>query len=149
RSRPDSSLPVLDIKNALLDAELLTQVEIKDVEAPEEDEIDEDFLKQQEAFIDFTQSIARDFALRRGGAGIDIKIDSVFSVHRPVRVYTTYSGEKIRLFERNKIIENGEITELVKVTSWYVIDDFYLNGNRISESEYYAILSKYTSNNSN
>lgn len=137
----------IDIKNEILSAELLDDVEFEEVEFPEEEEINEELQKQQEELLEFNQILARSLVQRRSNVD-PIPFDSTYTVQRNVRhFYSEQSRGVLFKTERNRIIYQGKEYELIHVIDWYFFDDYYLNGESISESTYYAELEKYNIKN--
>ncbi len=141
---PDTSKPKESIKDAQLETELLEDIEFVDFELPEIEEVDEAELEQQEQVYEFNQLLA-DLSLRRGLSSESIKIDSVFSVMRPVRIYKSerFNGKIFQTY-RVKIVDSGEVIDLIHIHNWFgAATSFYINGESVKEKEYYAQLEKY------
>ncbi len=103
------------------------------VSTPPKQEVDESMIKALETRQMLNQIVAEALGFRRSDIP-PVSTDSIFDLNLTYRIKEFREGFGIYTVDRSRVYHKGAITEYVHETNWGVFDDYYKNGEEISES---------------
>lgn len=105
------------------------------VSKPEKDVVNENMLKALETRQMLNQIVAEALGFRRTDVP-PVSTDSIFDFELSYKIEHSDLGKGVYVVSKDRVLHKNQITDYIKETEWWFFDDYYKNGEPISEKEY-------------